>query len=189
MNAFVSFEAGAAPSGAIYYYAGRFDSETMPALSGAVKEKLEMSGVSGPLRRKLFSSFVEMAQNILHYGGAPGDGMEGGGKPGAIGLGQEDQSYWIACGNLVLHEQVERIDNRLAALRSMTLADIKAAYRDQLANDEHAANDALSKGAGLGFLTIARDSKQPLECALEYSFVPHAPSSGRFSYFYLKTVI
>ncbi len=100
-------------------------------------------------------------------------------------MGQAEESYWIACGNLVPSEQVERINSKLTTIRSMSLAEIKAAYREQLANDEHESTDDISKGAGLGLLTIARDSRQPLE----FEFAPHQQSAGRYSYFYLKTVI
>ena len=185
LRSFELFQNGAADAGVIYYYSGIFDSGMMDMLSRALKDKLERENASGPVKRKLFSSFIEMAQNVLHYGGAPGGTAPESGKPGAIGMGHEEQSYWVACGNLVPSEQVERIHDKLTVLKSMPLAEIKAAYRQQLANDEHESTDVISKGAGLGLLTIARDSTQPIE----FDFVPHAQSAGRFSYFYLKTVI
>lgn len=186
LRSFEQFQEGAAHAGVIYYYAGCFEPDMMNVLSRSLKDKLEFENASGPVKRKLFSSFIEMAQNILHYGGTPGDGTcPESGKPGAIGMGQAEEAYWIACGNLVPSEQVDRIHGKLTALKSMSLAEIKAAYRQQLANDEHESTDTMSKGAGLGLLTIARDSTQPIE----FNFAPHAQSAGRFSYFYLKTVI
>lgn len=189
LKSFERFQDGASSAGMIYFYTGSFDSEMVKFLANSLKDTLEQENASGPLKRKLFSSFIEMAQNILHYGGMAADnaGQLPGkpGKPGAIGLGKSGQSYWIACGNLVPHEQVERLSDKLTALQSMSLAEIKAAYRQQLANDEHESSDVISKGAGLGLLTIARDSKQPIQ----FEFAPHAESAGRLSYFYLKTVI
>lgn len=186
LKSFERFQDGASSAGMIYFYTGSFDSEMVKFLANSLKDTLEQENASGPLKRKLFSSFIEMAQNILHYGGmAAGCTNPQPGKPGAIGLGKAGQSYWIACGNLVPSEQVGRLSDKLTALQSMSLADIKAAYRQQLANDEHESTDTMSKGAGLGLLTIARDSTQPIE----FEFAPHAESAGRLSYFYLKTVI
>jgi len=186
LQSFEQFQSGAADAGVIYYYAGCFDSGMMNVISSSLKEKLERQNASGPVKRKLFSSFIEMAQNILHYGGGAEDcSCPDAGKPGAIGMGNAGQSYWIACGNLVPSEHVGRLNDKLTTLKSMSLADIKAAYREQLANDEHESADVISKGAGLGLLMIARDSTQPIE----YEFVPQPQLAGRFSYFYLKTVI
>ena len=51
----------------IFYYMGYFSQHIVAAMADAVKLQLEMSGVAGPTRRKLFSCFIEMAQNIVHY--------------------------------------------------------------------------------------------------------------------------
>src|SRR5438445_2958516 len=51
----------------IFYYVGYFSQNIIAAMSDAVRLQLTVSGVDGSTRRKLFSSFVEMAQNIVHY--------------------------------------------------------------------------------------------------------------------------
>lgn len=183
---FESFQDGASDAGVLFYYAGSFDSETVNVISNKLKEKLQQEPASGPIKRKLFSIFIEMAQNVLHYGrDAAGNTSGEHGKLGAIGMGHEGESYWIACRNLVTTDQIGRITEKLDALRNMSLAEIKTAYREQLANDQHEQSDAVSKGAGLGLLTMARDSTHPIE----FSFASQAESAGRYSNFYIKTVI
>lgn len=186
IKAFESFQDGASQAGLIYYYAGAFDAEMVKALSVNMKDRLQKENASGPVKRKLFSTFIEMAQNVLHYGGSPpGDADGARSKPGAIGMGSEGIFYWIACGNLIPVEQIPRISRKLTTIRNMSLDEIKAAYREQLANDEHESNDSISKGAGLGLLTIARESSHPIE----FNFVPDPASDGDFAYFYIKAVI
>lgn len=187
---FERFQDRASNAGVLFYYTGPFDSDIVAVMSNQIKEKLKQESASGPATRKLFSTFIEMAQNVLHYGGA--EATDGGGttaKPGTIVLGKTavsaDAAYWIACGNLVESDHVLRVKEKLESLRNMSTAEIKAAYRAQLANDAHESMDALSKGAGLGLLTIARDSTQPIE----FDFIPDPESEGRFSYFHIKTVI
>ncbi|MFX7840615.1 SiaB family protein kinase, partial [Acinetobacter baumannii] len=51
----------------IFYYVGYFSQSIVTAMAEAVRLRLEQSGTAGPTRRRLFSSFVEMAQNIIHY--------------------------------------------------------------------------------------------------------------------------
>lgn len=83
-------------------------------------------------------------------------------------------------------EDVPRLHERLQPLRRMSLDEIKSAYRAQLRNEEH-ADDATSKGAGLGFLTVARDATEPIEYSIVYSSNSDA-SEGRAD-LYLKAII
>jgi hypothetical protein len=64
-------------------------------------------------------------------------------------------------------------------LRTMTLEEIKRAYQDTL----RAEVPEGSKGAGLGFLTVARDASEPLE----FEFEPCSGDDGMM--FYLKATV
>lgn len=161
---FADFCEQAVRDGILFYYTGEFSQNVVGAMSDTLKQRLDSIGVSGPARRKLFSTFVEMSQNILHYA----DTDAGGGRVGALAIGRNgDGKYWIVSGNPVRAEHVERIKGKVEPLRSMTIDEIKAAYREQLRNDEH-DQDTVSRGAGLGFLTVAREASEPLEYQIVY---------------------
>ena len=55
------------------------------------------------------------------------------------------------------------LQHTLDAVRAMSHPEIKAAYKAQLHNTDHSASDDISRGAGLGWLTIARDASAPLQ--------------------------
>lgn len=199
---FERFQANAQDCGVLFYYAGEFTPAVVAAAADSLKQRLATEDASGPAKRKLFSTFVEMAHNILHYAVPP---EEGGvaplatdaatGPKGAIGVGkdlpeggQEAEAapqYWIVCSNAVDVAHVPRLTDKLDALRAMSLEEIKQSYREQLRNPDHNANDTLSKGAGLGLLTIARDASAPLE----YSFAPSPDTEGRTALFHVKARI
>ena len=80
---------------------------------------------------------------------------------------------------------IARLSEKLDAVRSMSLEDIRKTYREQLHNPQHEHSDAISKGAGLGWLTIARDAKQPLQ----YSFASDPTSNGASAFFFAKAVV
>lgn len=190
---FETFSDAAGEAGLVYYYAGHFDEDVRRSLSMNLKSQLEQESVAGPAKRKLFSTFMEMAQNVLHYGGCldeqdhavDSNTVKHVQRPGAIAVGRDAASYWIVCSNLVPVEHMSRIAGKLDQLRRMSLDEIKTAYREQLANDGHAQNDTISKGAGLGLLTIARDSVQPVE----YAFRNDEASGGRFARFTIKAFV
>jgi len=188
---FERFQESAQGSGVLFYYAGEFSPPVIAAAADSLKTHLATEDASGPAKRKLFSTFVEMAQNILHY--AAGTPAADGSPPAprgaiAVGRGNGEGSaghYWIVCSNPVDVDYVERLAGKLDAVRAMSLEQIKQSYRAQLRNAEHAHTDSVSRGAGLGLLTIARDACAPLE----YSFAPTADPSGRTTLFHVKACI
>ncbi len=181
---FERFQASAQGCGVLFYYAGEFTPAVIAAAADSLKARLATEDATGPAKRKLFSTFVEMAQNILHYAAATpaADGTLPTPR-GAIAVGREDMAdiaeaaqghYWIVCSNPVDVDFVPRLTEKLNAVRAMSLEEIKQSYREQLRNPTHSADDPISKGAGLGLLTIARDSCAPLE----YSFASTSTASS-----------
>lgn len=181
LSHFADFCDQAVKDGVLFYYKGEFSQNVIAAMTDTLQQRLDIVGITGPARRKLFSSFIEMAQNIVHYADtAAADGA----KTGAVAVGKNgDSRYWIVAGNPVRIEHIDRIKQKVEPLRSMTLDEIKAAYREQLRNDEH-DKDTVSRGAGLGFLTVAREASEPLE----YRIVFRSDRQD-FADFYLRASI
>lgn len=201
---FERFQANAQDCGVLFYYAGEFTPAVVAAAADSLKQRLATEDASGLAKRKLFSTFVEMAHNILHYAVPPeDDALEPAAADvpaapapkGAIGVGKDlpaaalegdgPPQYWIVCSNAVDIAHVPRLTDKLDALRAMSLEEIKQSYREQLRNPDHSTTDTLSKGAGLGLLTIARDASAPLE----YSFAPSPDAEGRTALFHVKARI
>ena len=182
---FENFQKQARTAGIVFYHTGEFTGPIISAAAEALKHRMQESGASGPATRKLFSTFVEMAQNIHHYASEAGDMVHGslaGG--GTISVIKGETDYWVICVNRIETAQIARISEKLDTVRAMSLEEIKKAYKEQLHNSDH-ENDESSKGAGLGWLTVARDSKQPLE----YSFSSDTAGDGKYAYFLVKAVI
>lgn len=168
----------------IFYYVGYFSQHIVAAMAEAVKLQLEVAGVAGPTRRKLFSSFVEMAQNIIHYSAVsltPQKQDDGELRHGSVCIRRErDGSFLLLCANPVEQDVADDLRGKLEALREMTLDEIKQAYRQTLREDAPLG----SKGAGIGLLTVARDAREPLEFDFDV-----ADGVGQTPVFYLKAAI
>ncbi|MDR3411704.1 MAG: SiaB family protein kinase [Formivibrio sp.] len=165
----------------IFYYVGYFSQNIISAMAETVRLHLEKSGASGATRRKLFSTFVEMAQNIVHYSAssltAPDQIDEV--RHGSVCIGRRENKYFLLCANPVHVGDTDKLRKRLEPLRTMTLDEIKRAYKESLL----AESPADSKGADLGFLTVARDASEPIE----FEFRSGEPSD--MAMFYLKAII
>jgi Family of unknown function (DUF6272) len=167
----------------IFYYVGYFSQNIIAAMSDAVRLQLTASGVDNVKRRKLFSSFVEMAQNIVHYSSdslTAEDQNDNQLRHGSVCISLVDGQHRLMCSNPVDTSRVEHLRETLEPLRHMTLEEIKHAYKETL----RAETPQHSKGAGLGFLTMARDASAPLE----YNFLPIAADSAS-TMFFLTAII
>ena len=168
----------------IFYYVGYFSQNIVAAMAEAVKLQLENAGVAGPTRRKLFSSFIEMAQNIIHYSSdalTPPSQDNGELRHGSVCIRHEDDgSFLLLCANPVHTETGDELRTKLETLSSMTPEEIKQAYRMTLREETPEG----SKGAGMGLLTMARDAREPLE----FDFAPPESANGS-AVFYLKAAI
>lgn len=183
IDLFNTFRNHAADNGVLFYYTGEFSQNVVAAIGDTLRQRLEAVAATQSARRKVFSTFIEMAQNILHYAAADADES----RQGALAVGREGERFFVVCGNPIRLDHVSRLQEKLEPLRRMTVDEIKAAYREQLRNEEH-ARDAVSRGAGLGFLTVAREAAAPIDYHISFSPENEHGSRGRAD-FYLRAVI
>ncbi|HEY0296945.1 MAG TPA: SiaB family protein kinase [Bordetella sp.] len=166
----------------LFYHKGYFSQNIIAAMGEVVRLQLEVAGVEGPTRRKLFSSFVELAQNIMHYSSdtIPPDSADSSARAGVVCIAAEDGHHVMLCINPIATASVTALRDKLEPLRDMSLEQIKQAYKASL----RANTPEDSKGAGLGFLTMARDASAPLD----FAFQPRDDAPGT-TQFYLKAII
>jgi hypothetical protein len=167
----------------IFYHKGYFSHNIVAAMSEVVKLQLEVAGVSATTRRKLFSSFIELSQNIVHYSSdllVDGEERCGSIREGMVCIVADGERHLMLCVNPIATAAVKDLRETLEPLRNMSLDEIKQAYKVSL----RAETPAQSKGAGLGFLTMARDASEPLE----FTFYPRA-DDPEITLFCLKTII
>jgi Family of unknown function (DUF6272) len=170
--------------GVLFYYDGYLSQPIITAMSEALRGKLEVEDSPNRATRKVFSTFVEMMQNIVHYadGSSAADNGTAPLPCGNVAVGRKNDRYYIVSGNTVATRHIERLQAKLEGIRAMSADEIKAEYKRKLRTDEQDAN---SQGAGLGFLTVARDASEPIE----FLFEPIAGSGNALSFFYLKATV
>ena len=167
----------------IFYHKGYFSHSIVAAMSEVVKLQLEVAGIGASTRRKIFSSFIELSQNIVHYSSdalAQERAQGGAIREGAMCISANGERHLMACMNPVATGAVNDLREKLEPLRTMSIEEIRQAYKHSL----RAQTPADSKGAGLGFLTMARDASAPLE----FAFHPREDDPDT-TLFCLKTII
>jgi hypothetical protein len=108
--------------GVLFYYDGYLSQAIITAMGEALRGKLEVEDSANRATRKVFSTFVEMMQNIVHYAelDTSGDNAVQAAPCGNVALGRKNDRYYIVSGNTVASSQVERLKQKLDAIRALT---------------------------------------------------------------------
>ena len=172
--------------GIFFCLSGPISQNLVAEIGTTLEQKMNLEDASKSTVLRVFSMVVENAQNIIHYSAEkylmveePKDKEENKDLSlGIIAVGYDDGHYFVLGGNMVKNDQVERLSSKLARLRDMNREELKKYYRKKRKNGP----DQWSKGAGLGFIDMAKKSARPFE----YNF---RKIDDQFSFFSLKTII
>ena len=180
IDRFNQFVNHAIADGVVFYHSGNLDGEMVAAIGAVLRRRLQEEGASGTQSRKVFTTFMEMAQNIIHY--ADSSETKQGCRFGALSVVRSLAGFEVMCGNYLAAEHVPRVRGRLESVQVMGPEKVRLAYRRQLAFE---GEDPNSKGAGLGLLTMAASAREPIE----FAFEPEQPGKGERAFLFLKAVI
>ncbi len=160
------------------FYTGYFSQQNIMSMGGVIRAWLDKNESSSVTRRKLFSVFIEMGQNIVRYSSDERFMCTGQEELrfGSLCFHTDNGNYYLETANLVGPEESSLLKTNLEVLRTMTQAEIRDAWKQGLRSEA----PVTSKGANIGLLTMARDTSVPLE----YRIHPLAASS--LSAFHLK---
>ncbi len=174
--------------GIIFAYSGYFTEPVLSGVGEALKRKLVIDDADTKTLRSVFAVFVEQMQNIIRYSAetlwqdpesgraAPAPSAEI--RHGILTIGKENDEYVVYSGNLVQRSDVERLRDRLTKIRDMSKDELRAMHKERLRSGPEEG----SKGAGLGFMEIARRASKPIE----FDFVD---VDDAYAFFSLKATV
>jgi len=148
--------------GIIFSFNGFISECILFALGDALKKKMSLDETDASTMKRVFSIFVEQAQNIIRYSAETlvKDGQEVNRiSSGLITVGSEDGRFFIVCGNVMHQKDAQALEARLEKVRGLDAAGIKAYYIEKIKDPVESA----SKGANLGLIEIARRASEPIQ--------------------------
>jgi hypothetical protein len=110
-------------------------------------------------RKKVSFLLAECFQNIIRHSGHKQASGNSNREFGFFLTRNIYGVYFITSGNLIKNENVADLKTQLNTINSLEKEELKALYRDVLANKGFSQKG----GAGLGLIEIARKSEQPIE--------------------------
>ncbi|CCQ74847.1 conserved protein of unknown function [Magnetospira sp. QH-2] len=167
--------------GIMFCYSGYVTEDILTGIGDAIKRKLAMDDADTKTTRAVFSVFIEQMQNVIRYSAE----KEVTGEPdndelryGVLIVGKRDDQFFVTCANMIRSADVSRLSSSLEAIRNMDKKQLKDTYKRKLRDDPPEG----SKGAGVGFIDIARRASRPIDFTFE-------DVQEGFSFFTLKAFV
>jgi hypothetical protein len=175
------FKTALMQQGTFFYFDGPMSQELMVGIGDTLRNKMQLEEINTSTITKVFAMFVEQTQNIIHYSAEkiPSNQEQAKFSNGIIEVGYTNQQYYVICGNLIDNEAVTPVCEQLTKLQNMSKDELKSYYKEQRRKNKYSDN---SKGAGLGFIELARKSVIPIEFNVKRI-------DDKLSFFSLKTAI
>jgi hypothetical protein len=166
--------------GIIFSFSGPISQSLLEGIGQTLKQKMSLEETSTNIIQKVFSIFVELMQNIINYSAQRVTAVEAEQEIsyGVLIVGKKENHFYIISGNYIHKEQEEALRKKLIKIRSMDKEELKQYYKQQRRQNV----DDSSKGAGLGFIEMARKASQPIEFEI-------AGIDNGYSFFVVKAVI
>jgi len=148
-------------------YNGPLWNDGVKGISDMVKTSLAHKKLSASSSKAVFSIFIEQITNVLMYSVEKEEFSSeiGAISIGMLVMGNNDNVYFVQTGNIIENKSVEFIKNRIDHLNSLDKEGIRQFYKKILRNGDDNPN---SKGAGLGFIEIAKRATAPIEYKIEH---------------------
>ncbi len=129
----------------LFRYEGPLDMQLLPQIVKSVEQLLIGEKLRSPLRRKVISALIELAQNIIHYSVAHHPYS----NP-SISLTREGENIIISASNPIHSSQELFLRTYIENLLSMNREELSSLYQNVLTKSDYTDMG----GAGLGILQV-----------------------------------
>lgn len=167
--------------GVILYFNGPVSQAVVESIAGLMRSKMQAEEAGLGAVQRVFAVLVEQMQNIVRYSSErdiDSSDFQGEMAQGQVVVGREaDGRFFVACGNKILTEDSGVLAEQINRLQTMSQDELKTYYKERRKSSQSSS----SKGAGLGFVEMARKASQPLA----YDIVS---VDGDTSFFSMKVV-
>ena len=166
--------------GIIFSFSGPVSQSLLEGIGQTLRQKMSLEDTSTNVTQKVFSIFVELMQNVINYSAERFTCGEEDHEIsfGVLIIGKDGDRFYIQCGNYIEPQQEAGLREQLTTIQSMDKDALKQYYKEQRRKEKAAT----SKGAGLGFIEMARKASEPISFEI-------APTSEGKPFFVVNAII
>ena len=166
--------------GIIFSFSGEVSQSILAGIAENLENKMEMLEVKTSTTQNIFSIFIEQMQNVMKYS-PPEDEKVGhfsNMSISVIGFDNNRDKYYVSSGNVIDERDKDKVINKINTLNEMDRKELKDYYKEL----RRSGKNKHEKGAGLGFIEMAKKSTEPIEFIID-------DIDDKFSFFTIKTII
>ncbi len=162
--------------GVFFCFSGALSQNLLKDIIRHLHLRQELAEAGKPTFNRIISIIIELLQNVIYYSANPP--KDCGNKDtncigeGMLMIGCEDGDFFVSCGNPIHSGSATSLQAKLGKLQEMDRDQIRNYYREQL----RVLPDEESRGAGLGFIEMAKKSSRPIQYDIR-------PVDEKMSYF------
>lgn len=160
-------------------YGGFLTQSLIAGMTDALEQEAQRNDLSVKISNDIFTIFIELSQNMMNYSkNKTQNGIQFDSKGLIIvGMNNEKTSYYIISRNVIDADDKGKVEKRLQEVEGLNKEELRALYRER----RKSGRDKHDKGAGIGFVEIARRCDK-----IEHEF--ENVDSSRY-YFTMKSTI
>lgn len=155
-----------AEEGIVFSFSGMISQSLTSFMVETARTQIEDRSEDAKMARNMFLIAVEQLQNIMSY--SKNKDIKDGYKytsPGVmvIGFDKEKQKYYVNSSNEIVQDDKEKVSKKIDYINSLTKDEQRKYLREKL----RLADDKHERGAGVGFIEMAKRSSEKLEYDFE----------------------
>lgn len=148
----------------IFSFKGVITQEILADLGEIIKNHISDFKYRPLVVKRVFSIFIEVAQNILHHSAEKVTlGPHGERGSGIVMVVEHDHYFEIVSGNLISNSSSKSIEESCKLIHSLDKKALREAFRQKINSPVGEG----AKGAGLGLLEIARKSENKVDFKID----------------------
>lgn len=158
-------------------YGGFLTQSLIAGMTNALEQEVENNEMALKVSSSIYTIFIELAQNMMNYSKSHIEPELQAKGLIVVGSSAKGSSYYIVSRNVIDERDRIKIQSRLEEIEGLDKEQLRTLYREK----RKSAKDTHEKGAGIGFIEIARRCDK-----IEHAF--ERINDNRY-YFTLKTTI
>ena len=146
----------------IFSFSGTISQPILSGIGETIQTDLDAMSMDTRVTMKIFAIFTEQMQNIMSYSKERRENQPNRhASPGICVVGFDDQKnkYYVHSANMMEDKDKAQIQKKIDYINSLDQEGVKQYYKEL----RRSGKDIHNRGAGLGFLEMAKRSSEPLD--------------------------
>lgn len=151
--------------GILFSFSGTISQSILSSIAETLEKELYSTGIPFSLMQNIFAVFTEQMQNIMSYSYEHSHlGNNAFESPGicVVGYDQAKEHFFVSSANVMHPDTEPQLRIKLDKIISMNKSELREYYKVL----RRSGKEKHSRGAGLGFLEMAKKSTLPIEYSI-----------------------